>query len=123
MKKKQPRPYEDWAEKIGCVVSSASDAHAFAVIVQGNDMVPYIQDGDWVVFEPSREPKDGEVALIKLKDDTLLLRRYYQSGLLVQLVPEKPRSKVVQIARTEIVFAYPAFEIHTTATPRARRVN
>lgn len=47
------------------------------VQIQGNELAPELNKGDWVLFDPEHlKPKLGEVVLLSTMDHEYLIRRY-----------------------------------------------
>lgn len=67
---------KSWQEQIP---SDVKDPKAFAVEVRGDSMEPQIRDGDRVILLPSQEPRNGDIVVVKFKDDGIALKLYHES--------------------------------------------
>ncbi|HIJ64017.1 MAG TPA: helix-turn-helix transcriptional regulator [Rhodospirillaceae bacterium] len=52
-----------------------ADPHAFAVEIVGDDLEPVYHDGDIVIASPAAKARRGDRILLRMRDDTVLLRR------------------------------------------------
>jgi repressor LexA len=63
----------------------------FALRVQGESMIDdHIVDGDVVLLESRKEPRDGETVVALVRRDDVTLKRIYSQGPNVKLVPANP---------------------------------
>ncbi len=60
------------------VFTASTDPKAFAVIVEGESMLPDYKAGDRVIVAPSRTPRNGRPVVIKLADDGVLIRLFHR---------------------------------------------
>lgn len=109
------RNYEDLANQLDEMVETDTrDENAFAIILEGNSMVPEFKPGDRVVFAPGLMPRNGDAAVVKLKDsEEILFKWFYETGRngeLIKLVSENKDYEDVIIPREKVQFVYPAWE-------------
>jgi len=65
---------------------------AFALRVQGDSMIgDHILDGDVVVLEARKVPRNGETVVALIRRDECTLKRFYLEGPMVRLVPANER--------------------------------
>lgn len=65
---------------------------AFALVVQGESMIDdHILDGDVVVLEARKAPRNGETVVALIRKDECTLKRFYLEGSEVRLVPANRR--------------------------------
>jgi repressor LexA len=65
---------------------------AFALVVQGDSMIDdHILDGDVVVLEARKAPRNGETVVALIRRDECTLKRFYLDGPEVRLVPANRR--------------------------------
>lgn len=57
-------------------LASVSSPHVFALTVRDTTMIPDLNPGDIVIIDPNIKPQPGEIILVKLDNEILLLRRY-----------------------------------------------
>lgn len=69
--------------------NSAPSDNIFQEVVQNGDMHPEIQVGDTITVSSIAEIKDGDIVLIKNKDD-VICRRIYKHGDLISLLALDP---------------------------------
>lgn len=62
-------------EQITC---ASTDPQAFAVIVEGDSMLPDFKTGDRIIVAPSRAPSSGKPVVVKLADDGILIRLFHR---------------------------------------------
>ncbi len=76
----------------GRVATDVKDPKAFAVDVRGDSMEPQIREGDTVILLPSQEPRNGDIVVVKFKDDGIALKLYHESrdGLTIHLASLNP---------------------------------
>lgn len=73
------------------VSTMSTDPRAFAIIVEGESMLPDFKPGDRVIVAPSREPRNGKPCVIKLMDDGVLLRVFHRvNSTTVRLTSLRP---------------------------------
>ena len=79
------------ARKGGRSAESVEQQSAAALRVRGDSMVDdHILDGDVVVLEPRNAPRQGETVVALIEREEATLKRFYQDGGKVRLVPANP---------------------------------
>jgi repressor LexA len=72
--------------------SMVGNKPAFALVVQGDSMIDdHILDGDVVVVESRKVPRNGETVVALIRKDECTLKRFYPDGPEVRLVPANER--------------------------------
>jgi len=98
-----PSPAGDYVEK-GLDLNDyliRNKATTFFFHVRGNSMdLANIHDGDTIVVDRSIDPKHGHVVLAVVNDDYTVKRLYRKDGVL-ELRPENPAFKSIQLAEGE----------------------
>ncbi|MDR2173644.1 MAG: hypothetical protein LBE32_05515 [Burkholderiales bacterium] len=59
----------------GFITLPSKDAAAYAVKAKGDSMYPRVQDGEWIVAEPSVEAQIGDDVIVGLKDGRSMVKR------------------------------------------------
>lgn len=75
----------------------------FALRVQGDSMVEdHIEDGDIVVLERRNVPRQGETVVALIRHEEATLKRFYQDGGKVRLVPANARLKPIELPAEQV---------------------
>ena len=75
----------------------------FALEVQGDSMVEdHILDGDVVVLESRRVPRNGEPVVALIRQDEATLKRFYLDGGKVRLVPANSALRPMEFPAEEV---------------------
>ena len=83
----QPILAEENIEGQVAISGSMARGAAFCLRVQGESMIEDgILDGDIIVVDPERQPVAGDI-VVALVDDEATVKRYYPSGIMVELRP------------------------------------
>ncbi len=90
------------------VVPGFQDSEAFAITVAGDAMEassgPSFREGDIIVFTPATIPRSRDLALLRLKDDTLVFRKiFFETDASVRLQPLNIDHASRSVARSEII--------------------
>lgn len=107
--------YSDMADQIDQRVETiSSDKDAFALILEGDSMMPRFEAGDIVIFEPNSEPRNGDFVVAKLADSNGILFKKYRrtgpEGKIIRLESMNPDYKSVEHPRTAFSYIFPAVE-------------
>jgi hypothetical protein len=86
----------------------------------GDLMAPAYQDGDIITVDDDK-PKNGEGALVKLKDGTTIFRRYHEENGMVHLRVDKAGFPELKLSPDQIEFARPAKELCRPVTYQPMR--
>ncbi len=74
----------------------------FALQVAGNSMIDdQIRDGDWVVYEQRRNPRNGDT-VVALVDDEATLKRFYKEKNRIRLQPANEAFEPIFVRDVEI---------------------
>ena len=81
-----------------------TDPHAFAVEIVGDDLEPVYHDGDIVIATPAAKPRRGDRVVLRMKDETVLLRRLRrQTARQIEVLPLNDGQTVTSIAAEGVV--------------------
>lgn len=98
-------PIEAIATSGGIEVPSAmvGNKQAFALVVQGDSMIDdHILDGDVVVLESRKTPRNGETVVALIRKDECTLKRFYLDGPTVRLVPANQRLEPMRFPAEDV---------------------
>ncbi|MEW6201488.1 MAG: S24 family peptidase [bacterium] len=70
--------------------------------IVGDSMAPYIMDGDYVVVDVKRDPKNGDVVIART-DDGLTVKKYFLKHDHVELVSVNPEYEPVKLTDVAIL--------------------
>ena len=97
------------------------DRNAYALILEGDSMLPKFEPGDRVVFLPNSEPRNGDVVVARLRSTGEVLFKLYHangpSGTKVRLTSFNPAYPPLEFSRNEFRFIHP---LHGMWRPRGR---
>ncbi len=75
----------------------------FALRVQGDSMIDdHILDGDMVLVESRKLPRDGETVVALIRRDEVTLKRFYLAGPTVRLVPANPALRPMEFPAEDV---------------------
>ena len=75
----------------------------FALRVQGDSMIDdHIMDGDVVLLESRKEPRNGETVVALIRNEDATLKRFRLDGPTVTLTPANPRLDPMQFPAEEV---------------------
>lgn len=97
---------EDWQDK---VPSTIRDEKAFAVRLEGDSMEPKFSAGDVLILQPSLEPYNGCLAVIKMKSDGFVFRRIERRAEFVRLIPLNPQWGSEDLPLDQITWIFPVW--------------
>lgn len=84
-------------------VFAASPGRTFVLRVTGDSMIDdHIQDGDYVVCEKRREPRNGETVVAVLPEGEATLKRFYREKGHVRLQPANARYQPIIVQDVDI---------------------
>ena len=66
--------WEGSEETVPCVLEREG---IFAIRIQGDSMEPALHDGDVVAVDPNELPKTGDTAVVCLREDGLVIKRWF----------------------------------------------
>ncbi|MCK4660768.1 MAG: transcriptional repressor LexA [Phycisphaerae bacterium] len=80
-----------------------SEASNFALQVSGDSMVDdQIADGDYVIIEPRKTPKNGEVVVALLENGEATLKRFYREKQKIRLQPANDAYEPIYVDQVDI---------------------
>lgn len=75
----------------------------FALRVQGDSMIDdHIMDGDVVLIEQRKEPRNGETVVALIRNEDATLKRFSLDGPTVTLTPANPRLSPMQFPAQDV---------------------
>ncbi len=97
-----------------------SHPNSFLLVVRGNSMNRLFHEGALVLVDPMEKAKNGDVVVVKFKENNALIRRIYfdddgvvlspesyDEGYMEVFVPESDRLEVIQIIGKVISYTAP----------------
>jgi len=108
--------YEDLANHLQeSVRFNTKDPDAFALIIEGESMLPDYRPGDRVIFSPNSEPRSGDIVVARILEEGNVLfkvfRRKGEDGRRIILESLNPDYKPIQCDAANIRYAYPAIGV------------
>jgi SOS-response transcriptional repressor LexA len=102
--------------------TDCADANAYALIIEGDSMLPEFKSGDRVVFLPNTLPQNGDVVVARLdKTGDVFLKLFHQTGPRgerVRLTSFNPAYPPLEYPLKEFRFIHP---VHSLVRQRRRR--
>ncbi len=75
----------------------------FALKVMGDSMIDdHITDGDYVIVEPRKTPRDGEIVVALLEDGEATLKRFYHERGRIRLQPANAAYEPIYVDHVDI---------------------
>lgn len=100
--------FEDVVEWDTAISLPVNDEKAFGIRVKGDSMSPRICEGDIVVVSPSEAPRNEKPAVVRLRDQGILLKQFHRlSATTFELRSLNPFYLPVAAAMTDVVWIYP----------------
>ncbi len=91
------------------------DTDAYALIIEGDSMLPEFKPGDRVVFMPNVEPRNGDivVAMVSRTEDVFLklFHRVGEKGEIVRLTSFNPAYPPLEYHVNEFEFIHPMYSM------------
>ena len=79
-------------DRISVPPDMVGNKSCFALRVQGDSMIDdHIMDGDVVLLESRKEPRNGETVVALIRNEDATLKRFRLDGPTVTLIPANPR--------------------------------
>ncbi len=108
--------FADLASQIDEFVTTDSrDANAYALIIEGDSMMPKFEPGDRVVFMPNVEPQNGDVVVARVEATGDVYFKVFhivgQKNELVRLTSYNPVYPPLEFARKDFRFIHPMYEM------------
>jgi len=77
----------------------------YALRVSGDSMIEdHIVDGDIVLLEPRKEPREGETVVALVRHQDVTLKRYYQRGAMIRLAPANSNLQPMDFPAEDVEF-------------------
>lgn len=86
-------------ETVPCVIDRDG---IFAVRIQGDSMEPDLHDGDVVAVDPNTLPATGDTAIVCLRTEGLVIKRWYWRNGIIRLESLNPEGKTYQWPKDEV---------------------
>lgn len=86
-------------ETVPCVIDRDG---IFAVRIQGDSMEPDLHDGDVVAVDPNTLPTTGDTAIICLRTEGLVIKRWHWRNGIIRLESLNPEGKTYQWTKDEV---------------------
>lgn len=86
-------------ETVPCVIDRDG---IFAVRIQGDSMEPDLHDGDVVAVDPNTLPATGDTAIICLRTEGLVIKRWHWRNGIIRLESLNPSGKTYQWTKDEV---------------------
>lgn len=94
----QPGVSDEWIKTTAKV-----SQRAYALRIRGDSMEPAITDGSIIIVDPSREPKNGQIVVVRQNHDTeATVKRLVLDGGNSYLKPDNPRYPIMQMAEDAV---------------------
>jgi hypothetical protein len=93
------------------VQTTSKSPLAYGVVVEGDSMEPLLRSGDRVVCDPNLELRHNDVAVVKLKDGRIYIKRFQRLGSEIRLESENPDWPPMHFEESEVEYAHPAWEM------------
>ncbi|MGC8829417.1 MAG: LexA family protein [Verrucomicrobiia bacterium] len=91
--------------------TDCSDPQAYALIIEGDSMMPEFKPGDRVIFMPNVEPRNGDVVVARLaKSGDVLFKLFHRTGPngeIVRLTSFNPVYPPLEYQINEFEFIHP----------------
>lgn len=86
-------------ETVPCAIQQEG---IFALRIQGDSMEPTLRDGDVVAVDPNALPATGDLAVVCLRTDGLVIKRWYWRRGIVRLESLNPDGKTYEWTKDEV---------------------
>jgi repressor LexA len=91
------------SDSISVPAHMVGNRQCYALRVSGDSMVDeHILDGDIVVLEARKEARAGETVVALVRREEVTLKRYYQDGPIIRLVPGNPTFSPMEFPAEDI---------------------
>ncbi len=91
--------WEGSEETVPCVIDREG---IFALRVQGDSMEPDLHDGDVVAVDPNTLPATGDTAIVCLRAEGLVIKRWHWRRGVIRLESLNPEGKTYQWTKDEV---------------------
>ena len=96
------------------ITVETGDANAYALLVEGDSMIPVLQHGDVVVASPNSYAVNHQIVVAKTSDDGVMVKRFRRtgaSGEIILLESYNPEFEPIKVAEGHLKFAHPVIEM------------
>lgn len=95
--------------------SDCPDANAYALIIEGDSMIPEYRPGDRVIFLPNAEARNGDIVVARLLDEGDVYFKMFHligsKGDIVKLTSYNPMYPPLEYPRKAFRFIHPMYEM------------
>ena len=99
----QPIEAVETPDQVSVPADMVGSKSCFALRVQGDSMIDdHITDGDLVLVESRKEPRNGETVVALIRNEDATLKRFRLDGPTVTLSPANPRLEPMRFAAEEV---------------------
>ena len=93
--------------------TTCPDEDCFAVTIDGDSMEPKYSAGDIAILMPNVEPRNGCLAVCKLKNERVFFKRFHQSGegKVFRLSSYNPVYPVMECKKEDFIWVYPVYQV------------
>lgn len=91
--------WEGSSETVPCAIEREG---IFALRIQGDSMEPALHDGDVVAVDPNALPATGDVAVVCLRAEGLVIKRWHWRRGVIRLESLNPEGKTYQWTKDEV---------------------
>jgi len=104
--------FHDLADQIEEYLDSEThDPNAYALIIEGDSMMPKFEPGDRIVFEPNRQPQNGDVVVARLFENGHVYFKLFHlfggTNEMVRLTSFNPAYPPLEYPRSKFRFIHP----------------
>ncbi|MCP5067275.1 MAG: transcriptional repressor LexA [bacterium] len=90
-------------DTIGVPADIVGRKECFGLTVQGDSMIDdHITDGDVVILESRKDPRAGETVVALIRREECTLKRFYQDGGKIKLVPANERLSPMEFPAEDV---------------------
>lgn len=91
--------WEGSEETVPCVLEREG---IFAIRIQGDSMEPALHDGDVVAVDPNELPKTGDTAVVCLREDGLVIKRWFWRHGVIRLESLNTEGRTFEWTKNEV---------------------
>lgn len=106
--------YEDQGYDVPHVPVFCKDPNCYVLQIEGDSMEHLYSEGDLLVIAPNDEAKQGDLVVVKTKEDEVLFKKFEKIGSNFRLSSFNPKYPPLYYAPKEIRFAHP---VHSVIKP------
>ena len=89
------------------------DPQAYALNIDDNSMAPRVMKGDVVILGPGQEVQNGDLVLVKLKDDKAMLKNiWFKEDAVLLESSQSAQQEPMLLKRDELQFIHKVVRIH-----------